>query len=91
MQKISEEHRRRIEQDNPEQVEKTLRAIATINPRRYVCYRTCGPILIDGHLDEPSWKKAPWTELFGQIEEPDRIPHLATRAKMLSLKKIYSF
>jgi len=80
---LSEEHLQRIKQEKPEIVEKILRAMETIEPKQYVCYRTCGPIVVDGHLDEPSWKKAPWTDLFGHIEEPDNFPHLATRAKML--------
>ena len=37
----------------------------------------------DLHLDEPSWKKAPWTSLFRHLEDPDYMPYLATRAKML--------
>jgi len=40
----------------------------------------------DLHLDEPSWKKAPWTPLFRHLEDPDYmpyLPYLATRAKML--------
>ena len=64
-------------------MEKILRAIETNQPAQYVCYRTCGPIVVDGHLDVPSWKKAPWTGLFGHIEDPENIPLLATRAKML--------
>jgi hypothetical protein len=46
-------------------------------------YRACGPIVVDGHLDGPSWQKAPWTDLFGHLEEPAVVPFLATRARML--------
>ena len=47
------------------------------------CYRACGPIVVDGHLDGPSWQEAPWTDLFGHLEEPAVVPFLATRARML--------
>ena len=33
----------------------------------YTCYRTAGPIEIDGKLDEPSWEKAPRSEPFVDI------------------------
>ena len=33
----------------------------------YTCYRTAGPILIDGKLDEPSWRMAPKSEPFVDI------------------------
>lgn len=53
-------------------------------PARYICYRAAGPILIDGRLNEPSWKKAPWTEPFLDIEgETKPRPRFKTRAKML--------
>jgi hypothetical protein len=29
-----------------------------LEPARYTCYRTAGPILVDGKLDEPSWQLA---------------------------------
>lgn len=53
-------------------------------PPHYICYRTPQPLTIDGRLDEPSWKKAPWTEIFVDIEgslKPK--PRFRTRAKML--------
>jgi hypothetical protein len=80
---LTHEHLERIHHEFPEDVPKILQAIETIKPRHYVCHRTCGPLQIDGHLDEPSWKRAPWTELFVHIEAPDTVPFLATRAKML--------
>jgi hypothetical protein len=83
MASLSEEHLQRIRREEPERVEKILRAVETITPQHYICYRTCGPMVVDGNLDEPSWKKAPWTELFGHIEDEDHVPCLATRAKML--------
>lgn len=54
------------------------------SPLSYVCYRTAEEITIDGILDEPSWKKAQWTENFVDIEgllKP--IPLFRTRVKML--------
>ena len=29
-----------------------------LEPARYTCYRTAGPIVVDGKLDEPSWQLA---------------------------------
>jgi hypothetical protein len=52
--------------------------------RAYVCYRAGGPLEIDGRLDEESWRKAPWTEDFVDIEgklKPK--PRFKTKAKML--------
>jgi hypothetical protein len=53
-------------------------------PRQLVCYRTTGPLAIDGRPDEPSWKSAAWSESFVDIEG-DRAPQprFATRAAML--------
>lgn len=53
-------------------------------PRQYVCYRPSAPLTIDGKLDEPSWKAAPWTDTFVDIVG-DRAPRPrhATRASML--------
>jgi hypothetical protein len=83
MSSIPEEQRRQILLEEPERVENIFNAVETITPKRYTCYRACGPIVVDGHLDEPSWQKAPWTDLFGHLEEPETIPFLATRARML--------
>ncbi|MGA3328403.1 MAG: hypothetical protein ABSF45_28465 [Terriglobia bacterium] len=33
----------------------------------YTCYRTAGPLSIDGKLDEPSWKLAPRSSRFVDI------------------------
>lgn len=53
-------------------------------PYGYVAYRAAGEIKIDGIMDEPSWKKAPETELFMDISgEGFPKPCYATRAKML--------
>lgn len=56
----------------------------TITPEGYVCSRTAGPIKIDGRMDEQSWKAAPWTNTFVDIEGARKpIPRFKTRAKML--------
>ncbi len=54
------------------------------HPRGYVACKTAGPLTIDGKLDEPSWRSAPWTEDFVDIEGSLRPrPRYRTRAKML--------
>ncbi|MEW6752410.1 MAG: carbohydrate-binding family 9-like protein [Candidatus Latescibacterota bacterium] len=58
--------------------------MTVITPRTYVAYRAAGPIRIDGRLDDPSWKRAPWTDLFVDIEGDWRpLPRFGTRAMML--------
>jgi hypothetical protein len=53
-------------------------------PRQYVAYRTPGPIVSDGKLNEPAWAAAPWTDAFVDIEGDARPrPPLRTRARML--------
>ncbi|GIV60857.1 MAG: hypothetical protein KatS3mg043_1946 [Rhodothermaceae bacterium] len=53
-------------------------------PRHYVAYRTAAPLTLDGHLDEPAWQAAPWTDAFTDIEGDRRPPpRFRTRAKML--------
>jgi hypothetical protein len=36
-------------------------------PARYTCYRAAGPIVVDGKLDEPSWRMAPKSTPFVDI------------------------
>jgi len=56
----------------------------TDQPRKYICGQTSGPIKIDGKLDERSWKKAPWTSRFVDIEGDKKpLPYQHTQAKML--------
>src|SRR5262249_22986691 len=56
----------------------------SIVPLGYVCYRTTGPMKIDGQLDEASWQAAPWTQEFVDIEgDAKPKPRFRTRAKML--------
>jgi hypothetical protein len=53
-------------------------------PLHYIAYRTGDSLRIDGRLDEPCWRNAPWTEAFADIEGyhmPEPL-HL-TRAKIL--------
>jgi hypothetical protein len=53
-----------------------------INPRTYIIPRADQPIKINGKEDDPSWKKAPFTEDFTDIEG-QKIPNQKTRLKML--------
>ena len=56
----------------------------SIMPRGYVCYRTEQPIVIDGKLDDLSWRYAPWTDYFIDIEgDVKPRPRFRTQAKML--------
>jgi Carbohydrate family 9 binding domain-like len=55
-----------------------------ITPRDYLCYRSPGAVTIDGRLDEPAWRAAPWSEAFVDIEGDRRpAPRHRTRVKML--------
>ena len=53
-------------------------------PRQQVCYRTAGPLQLDGRLTEKSWQGAPWTSDFVDIRggECPAPPH-RTRARFL--------
>src|SRR5262245_40785116 len=42
-------------------------APAKVRQRGYVCYRAPSPVTIDGRLDDPAWRAAPWTEDFVDI------------------------
>jgi Carbohydrate family 9 binding domain-like len=53
-------------------------------PQTYTCVRAAAPPVIDGRLDDPAWRKAPWTALFVDIEGGTKPkPRFRTRAKML--------
>jgi cellulose/xylan binding protein with CBM9 domain len=55
-----------------------------IMPQGYLCYRTTGPMKIDGQLDEASWLAVSWTQDFVDIEGHTKPkPRFRTRAKML--------
>jgi hypothetical protein len=52
-------------------------------PRGYVCHRATAPIVIDGRLDEDTWRDLPWTDEFQDIEGGVRpAPRFKTRVKM---------
>lgn len=54
------------------------------SPKKYICYKTEEPLVIDGKLNEPSWTKAEWTNNFEDIEGNSKpSPRFRTRAKML--------
>ena len=53
-------------------------------PKGYVCGRAAASIQVDGKLDDPAWKDAPWTDDFVDIEgDAKPKPRFRTRAKML--------
>src|SRR6266700_1939044 len=53
-------------------------------PKHYTCARAAGPIQIDGHLDKPAWRAAPWTDWFVDIQGAGQpAPRFRTRVKML--------
>ena len=57
---------------------------ATFEPMQYICYRAAEPLTIDGELNEESWKSAPWTSEFVDIEGDIKPrPKHPTKAKML--------
>ncbi len=59
-------------------------AAAQGTPRSYVCYRTPSTPRLDGSLDDPAWRAAPWSEAFVDIEGSARpAPRFLTRMKML--------
>lgn len=54
------------------------------DPRQYYCPKSKEPIIIDGSLDDASWKLADWTEEFVDIEGNKKpAPLYSTRVKML--------
>ena len=50
MSRLSDEHRRQILLEEPARVALIFNALENITPKQYVCYRACGPNVIDGHL-----------------------------------------
>jgi hypothetical protein len=58
-------------------------ASTEFRPLRYVCERAPSAPAIDGRLDDPVWRRVPWTEDFVDIEGDRRPkPALRTRARM---------
>lgn len=61
-----------------------LAALGAAPPKGYVCAQAPTPIVVDGKLDDPAWKDAPWTDDFVDIEgDAKPRPRFKTRAKML--------
>lgn len=53
-------------------------------PGKYICQRTGKAIKIDGRLNDRSWKKAKWSNLFVDIEGDKKpLPLQQTKVKML--------
>lgn len=56
-----------------------------IMPRHYICMRAAGPLVIDGKLDETSWKQAFWAtphvDIRGSMSPSE--PRYETRTKLL--------
>ncbi|HKI77239.1 MAG TPA: carbohydrate-binding family 9-like protein [Ignavibacteriaceae bacterium] len=53
-------------------------------PKNYICYKTTEEIKVDGKLNESSWKNAPWTDYFVDIQGTSKpSPRFKTRVKML--------
>jgi hypothetical protein len=62
-----------------------------IEQKKYICYRAEEALVIDGKLDEASWKQVPWTSYFEDLgsetiesyQKQTGPPQLKTRVKML--------
>ena len=67
-----------------ERLQKVAEPQIPFSPPRYIIQRAAGPITIDGLLNEDSWARADWTEVFGDIEGPAKPrPRYRTRVQML--------
>lgn len=54
------------------------------HPPGYVCVRANAAITVDGTLDEPPWRAAPWSDDFGEMASGERPEaSLCTRVKLL--------
>ena len=53
----------------PRQELQDPRTLSLPEPPDYSCYRTSGPLAIDGRLNEPSWQQAPWLGPFVDMEK----------------------
>ena len=58
-------------------------AIDYPHPRGYVAIRTPSPPVVDGRLDDPAWRDAPWTDDFVDMANPAASPPPRTRVKMV--------
>ena len=64
--------------------------MSQIIPEQYMCYRAKEVLTIDGHLTEASWKRAPCTPLFVDIEGDKKpLPRFATRVAMLWGRRLF--
>jgi alpha-mannosidase len=53
-------------------------------PRSYICYRAPRTPRLDGSLDDATWRAAPWSETFVDIEGDRKpAPRFRTRIKMM--------
>ncbi|MBV9469311.1 MAG: carbohydrate-binding family 9-like protein, partial [Abitibacteriaceae bacterium] len=70
--------------DVPAKVDRNRLALRMMTPNSYLCYRATHPLVIDGTLNDPAWRNAPWTADFVDIEgDAKPAPPLRTRVKML--------
>lgn len=61
-------------------------------PRSYVCGQAEDSVVIDGRIEENSWRQAPWTEDFVDIEGDRKpAPRFRTRAKMVWDRRYFYF
>src|SRR5579871_5837392 len=68
----------------PTEAPRPLQLVTYVPPRHYLCYRAGEPIRVDGRLDKPVWRDAPWTDWFVDIEGVKKpLPRFKTRVKML--------
>jgi hypothetical protein len=84
---------RPLDQDRPAEAEDPVEGLAPVAdaaprdpgaPARYQAPRTKAPLTVDGRMDEADWERAPWTELFVDIEgDAKPRPRHDTRARML--------
>lgn len=54
---------------------------ATSPPLRYTAYRAPSAVNVDGRLDEPAWRRLPWTAAFVDVAK-GTAPRYRTRAKI---------
>lgn len=55
-----------------------------VDPSRYICSKVDKDFVVDGNIYKKEWIKAPWTDLFVDIEGRNvKRPYLNTKAKML--------
>ncbi|MDX2037722.1 MAG: carbohydrate-binding family 9-like protein [Isosphaeraceae bacterium] len=53
-------------------------------PKRYICHRRVGTVVVDGKVNEDAWNLVPWSDYFVDIEGDVRPrPRFLTRMKML--------